>query len=768
MLTRIARFVVRRRKPVLIAALVLLVIAGAFGGNVEKHLSNGGFQDPNAESTRADALIQQHFDQGDPNLVLLITAKNGNIDDPAVVAAGQALTDELATTEGILQSVSYWSLGSPPPLKSKNGDQALLLARIAGTDDEIDDLAGELTPKIERDTDVITVEAGGFAEVFNQVGKTIKKDLTRAESVAFPLTLLLLILVFGSVIAAGLPLGLGVIAIIGTFFALRVIASLTQVSVYSINLTTGMGLGLAIDYSLFIVSRFREELRNGLDPDNAVIRTIETAGKTVLFSALTVAASLSALLVFPLAFLRSFAYAGISVVLIAAVGSVMVVGAALALLGRRVDGLSLFRRRREYRENVEEGFWHRAALAVMKRPVVFGVSVIIVLLVLGAPFFNIRFGLPDDRVLPENHPGRVVQDEIRANFNSSEAGAASIVAARPVDANAEKEPIAAFAAGLSQIKNVSRVDAPTGSYIGGQKVLEPTPLHARFVTSDWVWMSAIPTIEPNSIEGEKLVKAVRSYADEQAPFPILVGGPSAMLLDSKTSLFAVMPLALAIIAIVTLVLLFMMFGSILVPIKAIILNLLSLTATFGAMVWVFQEGHLSGFLNFTPGDLDTTTPILMFCVAFGLSMDYEVFLLSRIKEEHDISHDNTRSVAIGLEKTGRIVTAAAALLAVVFLAFVTSDVRFVKLFGLGLAMAVLVDATLVRAVLVPAFMRLAGEANWWAPAPMRRFHDRFGLSEAETPTPAAVPEPELVSVGSTNGHRRPRPLVAAGREPTSK
>jgi RND superfamily putative drug exporter len=351
--------------------------------------------------------------------------------------------------------------------------------------------------------------------------------------------------------------------------------------------------------------------------------------------------------------------------------------------------------------------------------------VIALLLFLGAPFLKIDFGLPDDRVLPASNPARAAIDQIRSGFDTNESMPIQVVA--PHGATAQTTD--AYATTLSSLHGVDRVDTVTGFYAGGKKLAGPLPLSARYEHDGAVSFNVVYDVEPMSPAAVKIVDQVRAT---DAPFPVLVGGQTAQLVDSKHDLFGRLPWALGLIAVITFVVLFMMFGSLLVPAKALVLNLLSLTATFGAMVWVFQEGHLSSFLHFTPtGLLDSTSPILMFCIAFGLSMDYEVFLLSRIKEEHDAGRDTVGSVAMGLERTGRIVTAAAALIAVVFLSFSTSHITFIKLFGIGLALAVVLDATVIRATLVPAFMRLAGEANWWAPAPLRRFHDRFGFSDVE-------------------------------------
>jgi RND superfamily putative drug exporter len=579
------------------------------------------------------------------------------------------------------------------------------------------------------------------------------------------------LIVFGSVVASLLPLAIGALSVVGTLATLLVVNHFTEVSVFAINMTTAMGLGLAIDYSLFIITRYREELRAGHDPAEAVQRTVRTAGRTVLFSALTVAASLSALLVFDIAFLRSFAWAGLAVSVLAGTFAVVVLPAMLAALGHRVDALTLRKRSTEPTPD-GEGFWHRMATFVMRRPVPVTAAVLVLLLVLGAPSLGMRLGTPDDRVLPDGKPTREVQDVIRERFSSEEAGGVAVVetgVAPPAD---RAEAVDAYARRLAALPGVARVDAETGIYCGSAGTVGQLPcapgdllpvdvstLTARFSRPDATYLSVVPDVEPLSEAGEDLARAVRAVADPLGG-QRAVGGQAAGLVDAKASLFGDLPLALAIIAAVTFVLLFLLFGSVVVPLKALVLNVLSLSATFGAMVWIFQEGHGQDLLGFTPtGSLAATIPVLMFCVAFGLSMDYEVFLLSRIKEEHDAGADNVRAVAVGLERTGRIVTAAAVLIAVVFLAFATSEVSFIKLFGIGLTLAVLLDAFVIRGTLVPAFMRLAGEANWWAPRWLRRIHDRIGVSEhVDLDGPPAAggsdggggdveSEPELVGTG---------------------
>ncbi|MGH9002687.1 MAG: MMPL family transporter, partial [Acidimicrobiia bacterium] len=655
----------------------------------------------------------------------------GTVDDPAVGAAGLALTKRLAGEEGIANVVSYWALGPTfgAPLRSTDGHQALVLGRVPGDEDDVREATEGLSERYAGTTDPIRVGIGGAGEVFNQIEAQAEKDLKKAELLTFPITVILLVLVFGSVVAAGLPLAVGALAVVGTFLVLRVVTSLTDVSIFALNLTTAMGLGLAIDYSLFIVSRYREELRHGYAPEQAVTRTLHTAGRTVAFSALTVAISLAALVVFPLPFLRSFAYAGVGVVLMAAIGAVVVLPALLCALGRRVDSLALFHREPKA---VEDGFWYGRARAVMRRPIPVVIVVTTLLLVLGAPFIHLDLGLSDDRVLGKEAPARVVGDDIRRHFSSKEAGALAVVAPEGDPAGGQAA-IDGYAKDLSKVPGVARVDAATGFYTAGAQLAPPNQLSARFAAAGkpGTWLSVVPTVEPLSPAGEQLVHAVRAAP---APFDVVVTGESARLVDGKKSLASRLPLAIGIIAVATFLLLFLMVGSLLVPAKALILNVLSLSATFGALVWVFQEGHLADRLDFTPtGTISIFTPVLLFCIAFGLSMDYEVFLLSRIKEEYDLGAGNEDAVAIGLERTGRIVTAAALLLALVFVAFATAEVTVVKVFGVGLALAVLVDAFLIRATLVPAFMRLAGRANWWAPRPLRRFHLRWGIFEDEPP-----------------------------------
>jgi RND superfamily putative drug exporter len=754
MFARLGAAVVRFRILVLAATALFVIAAATIGATgVFGVLQGGGFDDPASESSRGADLLDERFESGQPNLVVLVTSRTGTVDDQINAEAATELVERLGADPSVDQVASYWSLGSPPPLRSEDGTRALVLARVG---DEPEEAVARIREDIGGDRGPLSVEVGGAEAVAADITEQVEGDLARAESIAVPITLVLLVLVFGSLVAASLPLAVGAIAVLGTFLTLYVIGSVTDVSIFSINLTTALGLGLAIDYSLFIVSRFREELRRGLDPHAAVVRTVDTAGRTVAFSALTVAVSLAALIVFPLYFLRSFAYAGIAVVLLAMLASLFSLPALLAVLGHRVDALRLWRRAPR---PAGTGFWYRMAKRVQRRPLPIAAVVVVILLLLGMPFLNVVFGVPDDRVLPTEAESRRVSDLLRTEFQANESEGFPVVVdgVAEVDAGARGDDIAALAVALSSDPDVARVDALTGVYVDGSQVVEGGPASSRFLGDDAVWLNVVPAVEAVSPEGEALVERLREVAAASPLDDVLVSGRAAELVDSKEAIFSRAPIAGLWIAVTTFVLLFLSFGSLLVPLKAIVLNVLSLTATFGAMVWIFQEGNGAGLLDFTAtGTLDTTMPILMFCIAFGLSMDYEVFLLSRIKEEHDRTGDNDASVALGLDRTGRIVTAAAAVLSVTFLAFASSGITFIKLMGLGMALAIVMDATVIRGVLVPAFMKLAGNANWWAPSSLRRLQRRIGFHDgpSEPPVPATAPpvdsfpQPGLEAVGA--------------------
>ncbi|MGW7405810.1 MMPL family transporter [Streptomyces sp. NPDC054833] len=715
------RFVTARPRLSLLAALVLTVLAVLAGSGVADRLGSGGWEDPNAESTYATKALEREFPDSQPNLLLLVDSGRASVDDPAVAAQARTLVERLSGEKGVVGVGSYWQAdpSAAPALRAKDGHEALIAARITGDEKAMGDTLDRIAPHYRGAHGPVKVKVGGIVAVRHEMQTIIKEDLARAELIALPVTLLLLVMVFGSAVAALLPLGIGIVAILGTNAVLRGLTELTDVSVFALNLTTALGLGLAIDYALFIVRRFREELSTGADPLTAVGTTLRTAGRTVLFSALTVAVSLAAMLLFPQYFLRSFAYAGIAVVLLAAAAALILLPAALMLLGHRVNSLDLrrlFRRGREPKVSGEEGTaWSRTATLVMRRAPFFALGTTALLILLGLPFLGVKFGTADDRQLPSGAESHVVQQHVRDGFPGSPGGGLEVLA----EGKATKAQYAAYAQRVSALPEVARVDGP-------------------LVKGDLAYFTVLPKGEAVDDAAQSLVGDLRAM---DAPFDTKVTGTAAVLVDSKHAIAERLPWAAAFIAIVTLFLVFLLTGSVLIPVQAVVLNALSLTAMFGAVVWVFQDGHLSGPLGFTsPGSIETTLPVLMFCVAFGLSMDYGVFLLSRIKEEYDRTGDHNEAVRHGLQRTGGLITAAAVILAVVMVAIGTSRVTNTKMLGLGIALAVVMDAMVVRSLLVPAIMRLTGRATWWAPGPLRRFHQRFGLSEGESAAPTEVDE----------------------------
>ncbi|MGW7378426.1 MMPL family transporter [Streptomyces sp. NPDC054794] len=707
------RLVTARPRLSLLAALVLTVLAVLAGSGVADRLGSGGWEDPAAESTYATKALEREFPDSQPNLLLLVDSGRASVDDPAVAAQAKRLVARLSEEKGVTGVGSYWQAdpSSAPALRATDGHEALIAARITGDEKTMGETLDRIAPSFRGTHGPVRVKVGGIVAVRHEMQTIIKEDLTRAEVIALPITLVLLVMVFGSAIAALLPLGIGIVAILGTNAVLRGLTELTDVSVFALNLTTALGLGLAIDYALIIVRRFREELSTGAEPLTAVGTTLRTAGRTVLFSALTVAVSLAAMLLFPQYFLRSFAYAGIAVVLLAAAAALILLPAALMLLGHRVNALDLrrlFRRGREPKASGEEGTaWARTATLVMRRAPFFAIGTTALLIILGLPFLGVKFGTADDRQLPTGAESHVVQQHIRDGFPGSPGGGLEVLA----EGKATEAQYGAYKQKVAALPEVARVDGP-------------------LVKGDAAYFTVVPRGEAVDDGAQRLVGDLR---DLKTPFDTKVTGTAAVLVDSKHAIGERLPWAGAFIAIVTLFLVFLLTGSVLIPLQAVVLNALSLTAMFGAVVWVFQDGHLSGALGFTsPGSIETTLPVLMFCVAFGLSMDYGVFLLSRIKEEYDRTGDHNEAVRHGLQRTGGLITAAAVILAVVMVAIGTSRVTNTKMLGLGIALAVVMDAMVVRSLLVPAIMRLTGRATWWAPAPLRRFHERFGLSEGES------------------------------------
>ncbi|WP_433173983.1 MMPL family transporter [Actinoallomurus sp. CA-150999] len=716
MLKRLAGMVLRRRRAVLVAALVLALIGGAAAATLFEKTKGGGFDDPGAESGRAATALRDVFGQGRPNLVLLVTAPGG-VD--ARDAAGAALGRRLAAEPGVANVTSYWNSGHAPQLRGAKGDKALVLATISGDDTAVDKRVARLAERYAGARDGLEVKVGGYAMLQHEMNRQSQKDAATGEMIVFPVTLVALVFVFGSVVAALLPLAVAFVTMLLGMGLMWVLASVTDLSVLAVNAVTLLGLGLAIDYSLLIVNRYREELGRGRAPGEAIRTTMTSAGRTVVFSAVTVAVALGGLALFPLLAVRSLAYAGVTTALLAAAVSLTVLPALLAVFGARVGA-----GRGPVRAD-GEGFWHRLVSFVMRRPVPIATVVTAVLLLLGTPFLGIKLGFPDERVMPASSSARQVATAVRSEFGSAEQDALQVVVARPAG---DRTALASYAARLSRLPNVVRVDTVTGGYARGAQV---SPGRPGFAAGGSVYLSVVP----GSGDAGRLVRDVRAVP---APFGVMVGGTAAVNVDATAALRERLPYAVGAVALVMVVLLFLLTGSLVLPLLALVLSALSLTATFGALVWIFQDGHLNGLLGgFTvTGDIAATIPVMLFALAFGLAMDYQVFLLSRIREEYERGGSATAAVAVGLERIGRIVTAAAVLISLVFLAFTASGITYMKAFGVGLPLAVLMDATLVRGALLPAAMRLGGRATWWAPGSLRRLHARFGLrEEAEEPVP---------------------------------
>jgi RND superfamily putative drug exporter len=715
MFGRIGRFVATHARAVLAITVLLVIGAGALGFTAFGKLkTDGAFVDADAESTRAERQLTDEFG-GENDVVFLMSAAHGTVDDPANQVAAKQLTDRLATDPTLIDLTSYFTTKAPP-MRSDDGRHAIAVAKLAD-DGDVEDLRATYGGS----DGAIHVKVGGPDAIGVDIGGQVGRDLAVAEAIAVPIIMVLLIVAFGSVVAALLPLAIGGIAVLGTFALLSVLGSATSVSVFAINLTTALGLGLAIDYALLMVSRFREELAAGVDEQEAVVRTVETAGRTIVFSALTVAVALAALLVFPLYFLRSFAYAGVGVVVIAMVSAIFVLPALLTVLGGRVNSLRLPWVKRT--PGSVSAVWARIASFALRRPVAAGAPVVILLAAAAIPLFGVQFGTPDDRVLTTTAETRVIGDVLRADFPADDAKALQLVTAFPAGTTI----VGDYARAVSRVPGVESVTASVGTFVDGRAVGDGVAAMAS--PTQVQRMTVLTSHDTHSTAGQELVATVRAV-----PTPgmdVLVGGPTARLVDSKSAVSSRLPFAAGLIAISTFVLLFLFSGSVLQPLRALLFNVLGLSATIGLMVLIFQDGMLSSWLGFTPMALDTSMLVLLFCIVFGLSMDYEVFVLSRIKETHDRGGGLRESVTQGLSHTGRLVSMAALLLAVSLLAFGTSGVSFIQMFGIGSGLAVLIDATLIRGVLLPVGMRLLGRAAWWSPRWLRAVHDRIGLREGE-------------------------------------
>jgi RND superfamily putative drug exporter len=695
MMSSLASFVVRRRRAVIGIWILVLIGAGVVGSAAFSVLSSDFGAGPSTESGRVTERLDELAETGGE---IAIIAGDIDIDDPAVALSVGGGLERIAAIDGVIAVVDPWSTGSTA-LRATDGRAALAVVTITGGLDEDAelDLAHRITD-VARTLDAPDVLVGGNVLVGEQFATASESDLLRGEAIALPIAFLAMIFLLGGLRGAGMPM---LVALAGVITSLAVLVAATvigDVSIFSINVVNMLGIGLGIDYGLLMVSRFREERGRGSDVHDAVVDTVATAGKTVVFSALTVAVAMCGLFVFGLPILTSFGIAGLGVVLLCMTASVTLLPATLAVVGARIPPTAPV-------ADVE-GRFYRVARWVQGHPVAVGAGCAVVLIVLGTPFLAARFEIGDARTLPRSSEVRDVALTLADRFPARGTDPITIIA----DTDADSTELLTWSEQLGTMPGVVGVSVRPNTP-SGLAVVDVTPA--------------------GTSQGSEASALVDDLRRTRTSFDTEVGGIAAELIDIEARLGQRLPLAGLMVITATLVLLFLMTGSIIVPIKAVVMNILSLGASFGALVWIFQEGHLAGILGFdSVGALDLWMPVLILIFAFGLSMDYEVFLLSRIKEVHDETGDSDLAVAMGLQRSGRIITSAALLIVIVFAGFAAGEVLAIKQLGVGLAIAVLVDATIVRTLLVPATMSLLGERNWWAPAPLRRFHQRFGLHEA--------------------------------------
>lgn len=739
------------RWVILLLTIVSTAIVAYYSMGVFGVLQGASINDPASESMHANQLILARFSQNAPDVVVLLRNSQMQASDEPFQQAVLQMQGALNARPEVVAVSSYYTKHDPG-LVSRDGHEVLLLISLSASNGGKTSNYQNIAPLLNSPG--LQVYPGGSIVSDLQFNTQIGEDLQHAELITLPVTALLLFLIFGGCVAALLPLVVGVIAILGSFAILRVLVHFMQITSFAVDVVAFIGLGLAIDYSLLIIARFREELADdGAAVRGALGRTLASAGRTILFSGLTVGTSLLCLLIFPEVLLRSIGLAAISAALVAMVSALVVLPALLAILGRRVNALSLrgLLRRRAQTRRVQQGAWYRLAHLVMRWPLPVAILITGLVVLLGTPFLSATFSTPDERSLPAGASARIVQEQLRHNFPGQ--GTAEIeIAVTTVGSTLSAGNLAALNTYVVRLKAVAGV---TG-------VLSLTSLDPRLTLADYQQLYAHPSANPQiaqasaqlangnvteivvttsvpdrSSQAETLVSKIRNVA-VPAGLSLLVGGNSAIELDLFQNLETTIPRALLIMAGAVFVLLFLLTGSLIMPIKALILNTLSLSATFGVLVWGFQEGHLQQVLNFQPiGSLDSTQALLIFALAFALSMDYEVFLLSRIREQYDVFGDNREAVASGLQRTGWLITSAALLLAVVIGAFASSKIIFIQELGVGVALVILVDATFIRSLLVPAVISLLGRANWWAPRPLRALWLRIGLREQEL---AAVPE----------------------------
>lgn len=705
---------------------LLVVVAGWFGVGVVERLSNGGYAAATGNLRVAQSELRDRFGVDRTHLILVLRAGT-DIGSPRTAAAGAAYTERVADTPAVASAESFWTTGDPL-LRSDDRRSAVVMVRLDGDDDQAQRTAKRVVPELIGEQGPFDVGVTGEAQTNGELQQQSDQDLVRAELFAAPLILLILLLVFRTVVAALLPFLVGVIGVVLTLAILRAVSEFTDVSIFALNLTTALGLGLAIDYSLFILMRFREETEGGKSAHDAAVTAVRTAGRTVFFSALTVALCLSALLVFPLYFLRSLAYAAIPAVLTVGVAAVVVLPAALLVFGRWLDAgditpfLHRLGRCVGYsRKAHAEPWWSRVAARIARRPVAVALPVVVLLLLLGLPFTQAKFGLTDERVLPADAESYRTARVVERDFDAHALNPVQVIVR-----DAPRGDRDAYAQRVSRIDGVEYVVGATGRFERGRPAGPPAAPPEAFTSGEVSRLQVVPTDSAFSPRSEQVVKDIRALP---GPGDVFVAGDSALFTDTKTVIAERLPYALGIILVLMFLLLLLFTGSLLVPLKAILFNTLSLTASFGAMVYIFQDGHLKWLVGdfVATGYLDVTVPVLMFCAAFGLSMDYEIFLMSRIREQYSVHGDNTRAVIEGVGRTGSLITAAAVLIGGVLLALASSDISVLKLLGLGMFLAVLMDAVLIRGVLVPAFMLVMGRANWWAPRWLSELHARIGI-----------------------------------------
>ena len=692
---RLGRLITQRKKSFLLASIILAIAAGGIGSQVFTRFDSGGYSNPKSDSAKVWDYLKNTFESRDPSIVFAVNAPSSNIDDPVIVDSAKRLEGQLAQEPGVEKVISYWSAGSTPTLRSKDGKSGLLFIYLKSTDfTSIDKAGGYFQGKYDGKFESLRIYTAGGGIFAHSINSRIQKDLKLSEAVSIPLTFILLLLVFGAMVASAMPLVIGVVAILGTFLALYLFTLVTDVSIFALNLTTGLGLGLGVDYALLMVNRFREELQRGKSNDEAVVAMMASAGKTVFFSGLTVVLTLVSLTFFPLNFLKSMGYAGASVVALAVVAALIPLPALLSIIGLRVNKGTI---RKSALITHDDGRWSSVARFVMKRPIPIVLLSTVILGFFIAPLSAVKFSQVDSRVLPKDDRAYIASQFVTNNFPGQESNPIEIIFPNGASQSLD---VANFAEKLRNIKGIIRVGLP-------------------ITKGNVVRLIAVHSMPPRTPEAEDLIHRVRAIP---SPPGTLVGGVAADYADSQGGINSKFPWVVGWIAITVLLLLFVFTGSIILPIKAVLLNFISLAATLGLLTSIFIDGHFGVLVgSFTnTGTLDTSSVVLIAIVAFGLSMDYELFLLSRIKEEHDAGHSNVDSVAFGLQRSARIITAAAFILAVVFYAFVLSGVASIKLLGVGVAFAILLDATLIRAILVPALMRLFGEWNWWAPKSLKR------------------------------------------------